>query len=187
MLADQMARGRLHRSDAQVMTDLPDLSLVMGGRGPAGQDTEQVLPLQRGKAGVPVISHLRTSDNRHRVRFQVIIQRPGKALGGPVLVQIAMGHLSQPVHSGIGAPGGGDGVGARFQLGQRSLYRALNRRQAFLALPPGEGGAVIFNFERVTGHECRIIPCAEIGQGVVTQAVASYLRGEGKNSGASSW
>ena len=63
-----------------------------------------------------------------------------------------MGDLAQGMYPGIGASGGGDGVVARFQTCQRSLDRALDRGLIGLTLPPGEGGANIFDPESIARH-----------------------------------
>ena len=95
-------------------------------------------------------------DNCDRQRFQMMIKRLGQAERIPVLLQIAMGHLSQPVHAGIGSARCRDCMWAGFKFGQRSLNRPLNRGLICLSLPTGKRGTVIFDFERNSGHGARI-------------------------------
>ncbi len=55
-----------------------------------------------------------------------MVQRLGQPEWIPVFFHVAMGDLSQPMDTCIGAACGGDGVIARFKLGQRSLDCALH-------------------------------------------------------------
>jgi len=66
-----------------------------------------------------------------------------------------MGDLAGGMDAGIGAPRGSDGVGAGIEVRERGFEGALHGGKPGLALPAGEGGAVIFDAEGVAGHEAR--------------------------------
>lgn len=56
---------------------------------------------------------------------------------------------------GIGAPGGGDDVGAGPKFGQGGFNGPLNRGEVGLTLPPREGCAVVFDFQGIARHSAR--------------------------------
>ena len=146
MQAQQMRSALAHGIHVQLVVHPPHQPVQMRRRRAAHEQAEQVFPLKRGKPRVPVVVHGGAIDNRHGGRFQVIIDRLGQPERVPCLVHIAMGHLRQRVHARIGAPCGGYGVGAWFQLCQCSLDRTLNRWLVRLPLPSDEWRTMIFDF-----------------------------------------
>ena len=64
-----------------------------------------------------------------------------------------MRHLAAGVHAGIGAPG----ALHRHRLAAEGLERGgehpLHGQARGLHLPAGKGGAVIFNFKHIPGHD----------------------------------
>ena len=101
---------------------------------------------------MPIGGDLCAVDNRNGQGLEVVVQRFGQAKRLPIFAQVAMGHLRQCMYTGIGAPSSGDGMGARLELGQSRLDRALHAGHVFLSLPACEGGAVVFNFQGITRH-----------------------------------
>ena len=164
MSADQTLGGLLHGVRVQVVLDLPDQPLVMGGRRPPHQQPKKVSPLDRRKPGVPVIGDPRAIHDGYGMRLEMLVQRLGEPEWIPVLFHVALRHLTRGVDASIGAPGGGNRVIARLKSGQRRLDRALNRGLVFLALPPGKGGAVIFDFESIARHGRSPNPALASGQ-----------------------
>ena len=152
MLADQMGRGLAHAVDVQRLLDLPDQPRLMCRRRATYQHTKQIPAFERGKTGVKIIIHRDAIDDRNGQWFQMIVDRLGQAERGPVTFHIAMGDLRQRVDTGVGAPCGGDVMGARFDLGQSGLYRALDRRKVDLALPADKRGTVVFDFQGIALH-----------------------------------
>ncbi len=168
MPPDQEIRPRLHRARIKRVFDVPGQPAIMGERGAARNQPKQVAPFDRRKPRVKIVLDPGAIDDRHPRRLQVVIQRLRQAKRVPVLFHIAMGHLRQPMHARIGAPGRCDRVVAPLEPGQGSLDRPLNRGLILLALPSGISGAVIFHFQRVSGHEGGI----------------SFRRAQGKGQGA---
>ena len=63
-----------------------------------------------------------------------------------------MADLPKRINACIGAPGCGNRVLPRLQLGQRGFDRTLYRRLLRLPLPTGKRRTIIFDFQGVSGH-----------------------------------
>ena len=70
-----------------------------------------------------------------------------------MLRNIAMRHLPQRMHAGIGAPGAMDADLFAADRVNSGFQRALHRGTVVLDLPAAERGAVIFDDEFVAGHQ----------------------------------
>src|SRR5258708_38005208 len=70
-----------------------------------------------------------------------------------MLFDIAMRHLRQCMHAGVGAAGAVNANLLAADRLDRSLQRALHRGAIVLDLPAAERGAVIFDDEFVAGHQ----------------------------------
>ncbi len=70
-----------------------------------------------------------------------------------------MRNLMRRVNARVGTASGSDGVGARLQFRQRSLYRALNGRLVGLPLPSGKRRTMVFDLKSITGHVSPISRC----------------------------
>src|SRR5579871_4847967 len=80
-----------------------------------------------------------------------------------MLVDVAMRHLPERMHAGIGAARAmHTHIGAAGRL-DRSLECALHRRMIGLKLPAGKRRAVIFDGELVAGHPSRLLQSVESG------------------------
>lgn len=125
----------------------------MGDRRAPRDEPEQIAPLHRTETRVKIIGDLHRLHDGNRMRFQVEIQRLAQAERVPVTGQIDRRHLPRAMHTRIGATGGGNGMIARFQLGQSRFNRSLHRRLALrLTLPALIGATVILNFQRKSWH-----------------------------------
>ena len=126
----------------------------MRQRRAALDQAEEVAPFKGRKPGMKVIRHPDGGQNGHRGRAQMVVQSLHQAKGVPIALHIQRGDLTRGMHTRIGAPCGGDGVGARLQLGQGRLHRALHRGQPLrLALPAREGATVVFDFQGIAWHD----------------------------------
>ena len=157
MQPDQMRGGFSHRLAIQHMPNLPDKPAIMGNRGAARNKAKQVAALYRRKPGMKGIFHRSAGHDRYGQGPQMCIDCPGQPKRIPCFCHITMRHLAKPMHAGIGAPCCGNRVWPRLQLGQGSLYRALNRGLPLgLTLPAVERPALIFDFQRITWHSLRL-------------------------------
>ena len=112
MLPKQVIGPRLHRLRVQIMVHPPHLPRLGSQRRAARYQAEQVLPFHRIEPRVPIIRDQRAIKDRHRIRFQMVIQRLGQTKRVPIAGQIAMRHLSCRMDPRISAACGGDGMGA---------------------------------------------------------------------------
>ncbi len=152
VLADQPVGAGLHRRGVEPVRHPPGPAAIVHQRRAARHQPEQVAPFHRREPRVEIARHPGAGDHGHRRRLQMEIERLAEPERVPVLRQVAMRHLAERVHPGIGAPGGGDARRVRFQLRQRRLDRRLHRRLVFLPLPAGERPAVILDFQGVARH-----------------------------------
>ena len=178
MATQQHVRPFLHGLDIQRMIDLPNLPPVMRCRRASHQDTEQVLPFDRRKPRVPIVSHARGVHDRHRLRFEVIVQRLGQAERVPFLDHVAMGDLAQRMNPSIGAPCGSNRMRTRLDTGQGLFDCPLHGRLILLPLPSGKRFPLVFNFQRVSGHVPLVQRSAGTGKGakaLVCAVPSTYL------------
>ena len=131
-----------------------------------------------------VLRHPRRGQNRHRQRFQVVIQRFRQTERVPILAQIAMGDLGERVHPGIGAPGPGDRWRVRLQFAERRFQRLLHGRLVFLPLPADERPAVILDFECVSWHDLPIARALRSGKRALWRNITPALMFRTTNPGA---
>lgn len=82
----------------------------------------------------------------------MIIQRFGQAERVPVGCHVKVGHLACCVNTCVCATRTLDALMAFFQPAQGGFDAALNRSVVYLALPADKWFAVVFDFERVSGH-----------------------------------
>lgn len=164
VLTHQNGSRLAHGVKVHLLLDLPDKAAQMRERRAARQNAKKIAPFERAKSGVECVGHSGTVCNRHRVRFEVIIDRFGQAEGRPIAHHVAMGDLSNRMHTAVRAPCGGNLVRAFFQLGQRILNRPCHRGEIVLALPAVERRTVIFNFESISRHKRGFIAGAGLWQ-----------------------
>src|SRR6202044_2307287 len=91
-----------------------------------------------------------------RVRPQMRVESIAKTARHEMLGDVAMRHLTERVHTGIGAA---SAMHAHLFAADRfhsSFQRALHRWAVLLNLPAAKGRAVIFDDELVAGHQDKI-------------------------------
>ena len=109
MRADEVLRGLAHRVNIKRAADAPRMAQVVDQRCAAHDDPVEVSAFGGREARVPVIPDGHASGHGYGMGFQMMVQRFGQAERLPFARHVAMGHLTQRVNAGVGAPGGRDG------------------------------------------------------------------------------
>ena len=99
----QRARRLLHRNDIERTADMPDAALVERGGRAAAKDAVFVMPRRRRKARVKFSVRDRRRQHRDGIGPQMRVQCVADRVGGKILHEIEMRHLSARVHARIGA------------------------------------------------------------------------------------
>ena len=95
------------------------------------------------------------------VGFEVVVEGFGQAEGVPIGGHVKVGDLACGVNTCVGAPRTLDTLVFFFQYTQGGFDAALDRGEVCLALPADKRFAVVFDFERVSGH-LFAIPCVPV-------------------------
>ena len=159
-MPDQMRGTSAHRLHIERVLHPPDEAALMHHRRAALHQTEQVATLNRGEPRVKIVFHPCAGDNRDLRGLEMEIQRLGKPERIPVFRKIRMGDLRRRMDARIGAPCRRNRVIAWFQPRKRCLDRALHRGLIRLPLPSGKGGAMVFDFQSISGHGLCLAPRA---------------------------
>ena len=99
-----------------------------------------------------VVVHGIGAEDRYRRLAQIVVERIAHRIGVAVAPDVAMGHLGERMHAGIGAAGAIQVHRLAAESLQGRLYFTLHRRTIGLTLPANIGRAVIFQSKLVTGH-----------------------------------
>ena len=99
-----------------------------------------------------IVGYLTDLENRDRIGVKMCIQSRGQPVGRPRSAHIAMCHLSGCMDTRVGSSRAKYSRTLRVEVGEGFFQALLHALRAVLSLPTSKGSAIIFDFQRVSGH-----------------------------------